>query len=61
MLLEVLTSESLPQDEILRNLMPHLSNHKSSVKLQLMRFLGMLNFPKALELQYHHNLNYHLV
>ena len=41
-LLEVLTSEWLPQDEILKKLKPHLQNHKSSVKLQLMRFLGML-------------------
>ena len=55
-LLEVLTSEALPQDEILKSLLPHLANHKSSVKLQLMRFLGMLPFPKALELQYHGNL-----
>ena len=36
--------------------MPHLRNHKSSVKLLLMRFLGNLEFPKALELQYHGNL-----
>jgi len=54
--LEVLTSEALPQDEILQSLMPHLSNHKSSVKLQLMRFLGMLDVPKALQLQYHGSL-----
>ena len=47
-LLEVLTSESLPQDEILKKLKPHLINHKSSVKLQLMRYLGCLDFPKAL-------------
>ena len=31
----------------------HLNNHKSSVKLQLMRYLGCLSFPKALQLQYH--------
>ena len=49
-LLEVLTCEFLPQDEILKNLQPHLQNHKSSVKLQLMRFLHNLQFPKALEL-----------
>ena len=55
-LLEVLTNDSLPQDEILRKVMPHLRNHKSSVKLLLMRFLGNLEFPKALELQYHGNL-----
>jgi len=52
-LLEVLTSEFLPQDEILKKLKPHLNNHKSSVKLQLMRYLGFLQFPKALDLQYH--------
>ena len=49
-LLEVLTNDSLPQDEILRKVLPHLQNHKSSVKLNLMRYLGNLEFPKALEL-----------
>lgn len=39
-LLKVLQDEKLPQDEILKKLQPHLQNHKSSVKLQLMRFLG---------------------
>ena len=41
-LLEVLTNDSLPQDEILRKVLPHLQNHKSSVKLNLMRYLGNL-------------------
>ena len=36
---------------------PHLQNHKSSVKLQLMRFLGSLPFPKALKLQYNCDMN----
>ena len=41
-LLEVLTDEALPQDAILQSLFPLLSNHKSSVKLQLMRHLSTL-------------------
>ena len=55
-LLEVLTNDSLPQDEILKKVMPHLRNHKSSVKFSLMRYLVNLEFPKALELWYHGNL-----
>lgn len=52
-LIDVLTSEFLPQDEILSKLFHHLRNHKSSVKLQLMRFLASLPVPKALELSFH--------
>ena len=55
-LIDVLTGDLLPIDEILKKVKPHLINHKSSVKLQLMRFLGNCEFPKALDLQYHGNL-----
>ena len=51
-LLELLFHEALPQDEVLKNLLPHLQNHKSAVKLQLMRHLTSLSFPKAIEMQY---------
>lgn len=39
-LLEVLHDPLLPQDEILKKLLPHLINHKSSVKLDLIRHLS---------------------
>lgn len=51
-LLTVLFHEALPQDDVLKNLLPHLMNHKSAVKLQLMRHLTSLNFSKAIEMQY---------
>lgn len=51
-LLTVLFHEALPQDDVLKNLLPHLKNHKSAVKLQLMRHLTSLNLPKAIDVQY---------
>ena len=38
-LLDVLHDPLLPQDEVLKKLQPHLNNHKSSVKLDLVRNL----------------------
>ena len=38
-LLDVLHDPLLQQDEVLKKLLPHLNNHKSSVKLDLVRNL----------------------
>lgn len=57
-IMEVLTSELLPQEEVLSKLQQHLLNHKNPLKLRLIRFLAALPTPKSLDVTYSGHYKY---
>jgi hypothetical protein len=56
--MEVLTSELLPQEEIFEKLQQHLVNYKNPMKLKLMRFLCQLPTSKTLDITYFGSYKY---
>jgi len=56
--MEVLTSELLPQEEIYEKLTKQLVNYRNPMKLKLMRFLTQLPTPKTLDVTYFGSYTY---